>query len=89
MKNRITKLWKLGNESLRALQLFMASYLSRFHNVIIIDKSYLNATFNNRRLAGQNGGGLMIGKVQTQLYKDEWGSKNQEENKNKQKIKDR
>ena len=59
----------------------MASHLSWFHDVVIMDKSYFNAISNNRRLAGQYGSGLVIGKVQTQLRKDEQESKDEQRGK--------
>ena len=43
-----------------------------------MDRSYINAAYDNRRLAGQYCGGLVIREVQTQLHKDEQGSKDKQ-----------
>ena len=66
----------------------MASYLAWFHDIINIDRSYINAVFNNKRLARQYGGRLVIEKVQTQLRNDKQRSKDKQGSKNKQKGKE-
>ena len=80
------KLWELGSRSLGALQLFVASHSAWFRDVIIIDRSYINATFDNRRLAGQHGGRLVTGEVQTQLRKDKQRSKDKQASKDEQRC---
>ena len=77
-KARIAELWELGSGSLGALQLFVASHSAWFRDVVIMDGGYINAAFDNRRLAGQYDSGLVTGEVQTQLRKDEQGSKNKQ-----------
>ena len=61
-----------------ALQSFVVSHSAWFRNVVIMDRGYINAAFNNRRLAGQYGGGLMTEEVQTQLRKDKQGSEDEQ-----------
>ena len=78
LKARTAKLWELGSGSLGALQSFVASHSAWFRDVVIMDGSYINAAFDNRRLAGQHGGGLVTGEVQTQLRKDEQGSEDEQ-----------
>ena len=78
LKARTAKLWELGSGSLGALQSFMALHLDWFRDIIIIDGSYINAVFDNRRLAGEHGSGLVTGKVQTQLHKDKLGSEDEQ-----------
>ena len=63
LKSRTAKPWELKSGSLRALQLLVALYLVWFCNVVIIDRNYNNATFDNRWLAGQHDGRLVTGKV--------------------------
>ena len=64
LKARTAELWELGSGSLGALQLFVALHSDWFRDVVIIDESYINAAFDNRRLAGQHGGRLVIREVQ-------------------------
>ena len=64
-KARKGELWELGSRMLGALQLFVASHPAWFRDVVIMDRSYINAAFDNRRLAGQYGGGLVTKEVQT------------------------
>ena len=78
LKARTAKLWELGSGSLGALQSFVASHSAWFRDVVIMDGSYINAAFDNRRLAGQHGGGLVTGEIQTQLRKDEQGSEDEQ-----------
>ena len=70
LKARTAKLWELESRSLGALQLFVSSHSDWLCDVVIIDESYINAAYDNKRLAGQHGGGLVTGEVQTQLRKD-------------------
>ena len=84
LKARTTKLWELVNRSLRVLQSFVPLHLFWFHDVIIINGSYLYPAFNNRQSAKQYSGELIIEEVQTQLRKDEQGSKDKKGNKAKQ-----
>ena len=43
-----------------------------------MDRSYPYAAFDNRRPAGQHGGGLVTEEVQTQTHKDEQGTKDEQ-----------
>ena len=56
----------------------MASHSDWFRDVVIMDGSYINTAFDNRRLAGQHDGGLVTEKVQTQLHKDEQEIENEQ-----------
>ena len=78
LKARTAELWELGSGSLGALQSFVALHSDWFHDVVIIDGGYINAAFDNRRLAGQHSGGLVTGEVQTQLRKDKQGSEDKQ-----------
>ena len=49
-----------------------------------MDRSYSIAAFDNRRLAGQYGGELVIGEFQTPLCKDKQGSKDKQESEDEQ-----
>ena len=62
----------------------MASHSDWFRDVVIMDGGYINAAFDNRRLTGQHGGGLVTGEVQTQLCKDKQGNKNKQGSMDKQ-----
>ena len=66
----------------------MSSHLAWFRDVVIIDGNYINATFDNRRLAGQHGGGLVIGKVKIKLRKDKQENKDKKESEDEQKGKE-
>ena len=81
LKARTAKVWELESRSLGALQLFVALHSNWFRDIVIIDGSYINAAFVNRRLAGQHGGWLVTGEVQTQLHKDKQGSKDEQRGK--------
>ena len=59
LKARTAELWELGSGSLGVLQLFVALHSDWFRDDVIMDGSYINAAFDNRRLAGQHGGGLV------------------------------
>ena len=50
-----------------------------------MDGSYINAVFNNRRLARQHSGRLVIEEIQTQLHKDKQRSKDKQGSEDKQK----
>lgn len=66
----------------------MASHLSWFGDVIVMDGSYAYIPLDNKWPAKQQGGRLVIEEVQTQLCKNKQDTKDKQGTKDKQKTED-
>lgn len=73
---------------MEALQLFVASHLFWLRDIVVMNRSYLYISFDNRRPGKQHSGGLVTNELQTQLCKNTQRTKNKKGTKDKQKTKD-